>query len=466
MDRFPLSMRHVVALLVVAGVVVTPAPAQRADLEKIIRRRVLENGLEVIVVENHGVPLATVEIDVRNGSFTQSPEFAGLAHMYEHMFFRANRAYPNPEEFVDRLSRAGAVFNGTTSEERVNYYMTAPADRVGESIGLIAGALRSPLFLQEELEREREVVLGEYDRNESNPFFSLTRAMDAKLWPGTESRKNTIGDREIIRTTTREKMQEIQRRYYVPNNTVLIVTGDVVPDSVFSLAAKHLGDWAQAPDPFVAHPIPPMQPLTRTTAVIVEEPVSVVGVYIVWHGPSVGKDPQATYAADVFSDLVNQPGSSFHRRLIDSGLFQSVGINYYTLNHVGPISILGQTTPDKLRAALAALDAEVARFGEPGYFSKPELDAVKQQRIVSSAFGRERASAFAQTIGFWWSVASLEYYMGYVDNMARQTTVDLEAYADKYIVGKPKVIGILLSAEARRSLGLTEAELVAARTAR
>ncbi|HEU4878950.1 MAG TPA: insulinase family protein, partial [Gemmatimonadaceae bacterium] len=104
-----------------ASVLLAPSilGAQRAELEKIIKRRVLSNGLEVIVVENHGVPLATVEVDVKNGSFTQSPEYAGLAHMYEHMFFRANSKYPDPESFVGRAGDLGAVFNGTTAEERV-----------------------------------------------------------------------------------------------------------------------------------------------------------------------------------------------------------------------------------------------------------------------------------------------------------------------------------------------------------
>ena len=88
----------------------------------------LANGLEVIVVENHGVPLATVEIDVKNGSFTQTPEYAGLAHMYEHMFFKANAHLPEPDQFIDRAAELGAVFNGTTDEERVNYYLTLPAD--------------------------------------------------------------------------------------------------------------------------------------------------------------------------------------------------------------------------------------------------------------------------------------------------------------------------------------------------
>src|SRR5687768_4788898 len=80
---------------------------QRAELEKIIQRKVLPNGLEVIVVENHGVPLATIEINVKNGSFTQTPEYAGLAHMYEHMFFKANEHLPEPDQFIDRAAEIG-----------------------------------------------------------------------------------------------------------------------------------------------------------------------------------------------------------------------------------------------------------------------------------------------------------------------------------------------------------------------
>src|SRR5690242_13094278 len=114
--------------LLLAALVPLPVKAQRAELEKIIQRKVLPNGLEVIVVENHGVPLVTVEIDVKNGSFTQSPEYEGLAHMYEHMFFKANAHLPEPDQFIDRAAELGAVFNGRTDEERVAYYMTLPAD--------------------------------------------------------------------------------------------------------------------------------------------------------------------------------------------------------------------------------------------------------------------------------------------------------------------------------------------------
>ncbi|MEO8575086.1 MAG: pitrilysin family protein [Gemmatimonadales bacterium] len=455
------SRAGLATLLLILGSLLAPSllTAQRAELEKIIKRKVLANGLEVIVVENHGVPLATIEVDVKNGSFTQSPEYAGLAHMYEHMFFRANSKYAEPESFVGRAGDLGAVFNGTTREEVVNYYLTVPADSLSAGIGFLSSALLAPLFRQEELERERQVVIGEYDRNESSPFFRLNQEMDKLLYPGNFSRKNVIGDRQVILTTTPEKMRTIQRKYYVPNNSVLIVSGDVNPQEVFQVAERELGGWKRGEDPFVADPIPLIPQLTKNQGVIVEADVNAVTVFLQWQGPSVGRDPKSTYAADVFSDVLNDPGSNFQQRLVDSGIWQSMGVNYYTLNNTGPITISGQTSPENLRKALTALEAEIAKFNDPGYFDAGELESVKAHRTVTSAFDRERASGFAHTLGFWWSVADLEYYMGYVDNMARQTTADLRAYGSKYIVGKPRITGVLINSAAKRQISLTTQEL-------
>ncbi len=432
----------------------------RAELDKVLRRKLLANGLEVVVVENHGVPIATLEIDVRNGAFTQSPEYAGLAHMYEHMFFKANADLPQPDMFTDRAAELGAVFNGSTREEVVNYYLTLPADSLEGGLQFLASALRKPLFREDELKREKEVVLGEYDRNQAEPGFEFTQKSTEYLYPGQSSRKNTIGDRDVIGKVTPEQMRFIQTKYYVPNNSVLIVTGDVNPDKVFALAEKIYGDWPRGADPFVADPIPPIPPLEGNKALIVEQPINAVAVLIQWQGPSVGKDPAATYAADVFSDALNTPGSTFQKNLVDSGLWQGVGVNYYTLNQVGPISVSGQTTPDKLRPALAALEREIARFTDPTYVTPRELEAVKAQRTTSSAFGIEKASEIAHTIGFWWSVANLDYFMGYTDQMAQQRITDLMRYTTTYIKGKPRVTTVLMSPDARKAIKLTEQELL------
>jgi len=446
----------------VAAAALAPASvgAQRTELEKFIRHKVLANGLEVIVAENHGVPLATIEFDVRNGSFTQRPGTEGLAHMYEHMFFKANAQLPEPDAFIQRSSELGASFNGTTQEERVNYYMTLAADSLEGGIKVMTAALRWPKFLSQELERERQVVLGEYDRNESSPFFELQFKMGQALYPGQWSRKNIIGERRVLQTVTPAQLFEIQKRYYVPNNTVLIVTGDVNADTVFTMAERYLGDWARGEDPFAAEPIPPIPALTQSSAVFIERPVGAVTVMMQWQGPSVRQDPGATYAADVFSDALNQPGSQLQRKLVDSGLFEAIGVNYYTLNQVGPITISGQTTPDRLKEAIAALQKEVEHLADPGYITPEQLAATKAERAVSTAFGFDRPSDHAHTIGFWWSVSGLEYYMGYVDNMAAQTLDDVRAYAKKYIVGKPMVVGLLLPPGAKSQLGLRDADVL------
>lgn len=443
-----------------AGPIGRPAlQAQRAELERRIQRDTLPNGLTVIVVDNPGVPLVTVEVVVRNGSFTQTPAYEGLAHLYEHMIFGANLRWPSSGEFMNRLSELGADFNGTTSEERVNYYLTLAADSIEPGMRALAAALRTPLFRADEIERERQVVIGEYDRNESDPFYHLQRATGRALYGTAWSRKNPLGERSVILGATPEKMREIQRRYYVPNNTALLVAGDVRPARAMALARQLFGDWPRAADPFAASPIPPVPALAANQAVIVEQPIGGVVVMRQWHGPSARGDVEGTYAADVFSDVLNQNGSRFRRRLMDSGLFQSVQVNYYTLNHTGPITVLGETTPERLREAIAALDAELALVAQPGYVTAAELEPVKRQRVAGTLFSLERPSGFAHQLGFWWSVTGLDYFLGYVDAMARQTPADLQAYARRYIVGKPSVTGVLLSGETRRRLGLTEAEL-------
>jgi zinc protease len=445
--------------LILAALAATGVAGQRAELERSIRQTTLPNGLQVIVVENHGVPLATVEIDVRNGSFTQDSGYEGLAHLYEHMFFRADSDYPEPDAFDNRASQLGAVFNGSTEEERVNYYITLPADSVAAGMRLMASAVMKPLFRTDELDRERAVVIGEYDRDQSQPGFAFQRAMGHALWTSAWPRKDPLGQRSAILSTTPQQMREIQHRYYVPNNSALIVTGDVDSQSIFRAAAQIFAGWKRTGDPFKRWPIPAVPPLKSDTGVLVTAPIASAIVMFQWQGPSASEDPAATYAADVFSDVLNQPGSRLRRALVDSGLFESLSVNYYTLNHVGPITISGVTAAPNVRRAITALEAEIAHFADPGYFSPTELEPVKRERIAGTMFGLERASGFAHQLGFWWAVTGLDYYLGYVDAMAKETVPDLQRYARQYIVGKPHVRGVLIDTQANRVVRLTAVEL-------
>jgi zinc protease len=446
---------------VIAGALLIVAPAVSAQSAGVgIQSRKLANGLEVLVIENHAVPLVTIELDVKNGAFTEGPEFSGLSHLYEHMFFKANRTIPSQEQYLKRLNQLGAQWNGTTSEERVNYYITVGVDSLVPGMQFMEDAIRYPLFNQDELVRERPVVLGEFDRNEANPFFHLTRAADTILWtPGFYTRKTAIGKREVITTATREKMNSIKDRFYVPNNSALILSGDITPARGFQLAEQIFGDWPSGGNPFTT-PAPNPPPLARSSSVIVEQPVNGAALYMVWQGPSVTADPAATYAADVLSTVLANPTSKFQKRLVDSGLTFGVGLNYYTQAHVGPISVFAQMTPDKALEARKAIMEEIAKLGDENYITQKELTAAQTQLGIQALYGREQASEYAHTVGFWWAVTGLDYYRDYVSNMQKITRADLASYARKYIIGKPHVTALLLSPGDRQKLNITSAQLI------
>jgi zinc protease len=113
-------MRKILLILSILVLNVSFIPAQKLPSNFYLTK--LKNGLEVLVIEDKTVPLVTIEISVKNGSFTESPEYNGLSHLYEHMFFKANKDIPNQEAFLNRTNELGMEWNGTTSNERVNYF--------------------------------------------------------------------------------------------------------------------------------------------------------------------------------------------------------------------------------------------------------------------------------------------------------------------------------------------------------
>jgi zinc protease len=172
------------------------------------------------------------------------------------------------------------------------------------------------------------------------------------------------------------------------------------------------------------------------------------------HGPSVGKDPKSTYAADVFSFILAQENSTFHKNLIESGLALDAGMGYYTLNHTGPISLNLAVQPDKLEPALQALQAEIRRFTKDDYFTDEQLETAKRLLAIDHIREREKTSSYAHTVSFWWSVAGLDYYTGYLDNLSKVTRADIKKYIETYVYKKPYVLGILIGEEDQKAIGL------------
>ncbi len=466
------------------------AVSQAKESNVPIFTKTLANGLEVIVYQDSSVPIVTAEMAVRNGSFTEPPELNGLSHLYEHMFFKSNDAIvlrrcemrmPDPRcgnsailkarvgdaSYLDKIGDLGLVYNGSTREEVVNYYYTTTSPYVEAAIRTLNDAIRYPVFDEGELNDEKKVVIGEMDRQDANPYSDLNRVLNEKLFYKYPTRKIPIGTRESVQNATTEKMRLIQSRYYVPNNAALVVTGDVKAEQVFAMAEKIMGSWLRrAVDPFKEIPLVEHPPLPKSEGVVIDKRSGGNGedqniaITIGWHGPSIGKDNAATYAADVFSYIMTQPDSKFQRDLVDSGLTAGAGIGYYTQRNVGPINVVLQTTPDKAKAALKAVYAEIAQFSSPTYFSDEELESSKTILAANDLYDREKSSEFTHTLGFWWSSTGIDYFRGYQKNLNAVSRSDITSYVNTYIIGKPHVGIALVAPAVKTQANLTEGDLI------
>ncbi len=416
----------------------------------------LPNGLEVLTIEDHSVPLATVEIAVKNGAFVQTPDLEGLAHLYEHMFFKANKDYPSQEAFLDRINELGIVFNGTTSNERVNYFVTLNKTKLEDGMKFINSAMRYPKFLPEEMKKENVVVAGEFQRDESNPVFYLIQDMDKRLWGDLFPRKNSIGRYEVILSATPEIMQGIKDRYYYPNNSILVIAGDVNHEEVQALATKIYGDWqASKFNIWEKYPIPEFKPLAKNINFVTQSENAQVPIYMMgYHGPDTRNDIPATYAADVFTYILSQKNSKFQKAMVETGLCYQVQASYQTEKYVGPVNVIMVPVAEKTKEAIDALNNEMAKWDDPSYFTDEQLQTAKDMIEVSDNYSKEKTSEFVHLVSYWWASASINYFNDYISNVRKVNRADIVNFIHKYIKDKPHVSGILVSSSLRQKIGL------------
>src|SRR6476469_3296088 len=226
----------------------------------------LSNGMQVIVFQDRSVPLVTMALSVGAGSFNKQPELNGLSHLYEHMFFKTNHAtsiyrcqmmqFSNAQlyqasgcagesalknqvgdvAYQGDLEETGAASNATTREEVVEYYASTTTPYLTPVLRSLRDAVRFPKFDEQEFANEKQVVIGELDRNLSNPYSYLNDELLNRLFYKYPTRKKPGGTRETVAAATTDQMRLIQSRYYVPNNMALVVTGDVDPAEVYKRA--------------------------------------------------------------------------------------------------------------------------------------------------------------------------------------------------------------------------------------
>jgi len=420
---------------------------------------VLPNGLEVFLVTNNQVPLVTIRITFRAGAIIETEKTNGLCHLYEHMLFKGNERFPSQEDFMAAMKRLGVGnWNGGTSTEYVTYFFTIPSNHLAAGLEFWAAAVQSPLLREDELKLERQVVYNEIAGKQADPGYRLRQARLHALYPDYWVRRDVGGDLQVIRSATIEQLRFIQQNFYVPNNAALFVAGDINPQEALDLVHTFFGNWkAGTGFPILA----PHKPLTAQQWVVVDNSPTQgqAQVQIIFRGPDTGIDTASTYAADIWTQMINSPGGRFKTALDQAipelyGGTRHISAGYYTQRDAGKTHFSFKiTVPEKeelwdsiIRLRATVLQ-EINAMHSESYFTPAEFDSARREIENQEIIARDIPARYIRNLSFWWASTSTDYYTGYVDKIRTVTPQDVRAYAERYLHDVPFLTSVWLHAD-------------------
>ena len=265
-----------------------PPPATNAALPRIaFDKTELPNGLEVILVEDHRLPIVAVNIWYHVGPANEAPGLTGFAHLFEHMMFAATRHIPRGE--ADRLLEgAGAIdSNGSTDYDRTNYFDTVPSNQLELALWVHADRMGYLLDVLDQgaLSNQQDVVRNERRQSvENRPYGIVEEAMNHALFPKTHPYyASVIGSHADIQNAKLKDVRDFFRRYYGPNNASIVIAGDIDKAKARALVAKYFGSFRRSAP--VAAPKVVTPPITRERRVTVADRIELPRLYMAWLTP-------------------------------------------------------------------------------------------------------------------------------------------------------------------------------------
>jgi zinc protease len=444
-----MRMRHLscvalVVVLVLGWVQAIPAadqaPKKIVTVEGITEYR-LDNGLRVLLFPDLSKPRITVNLTVFVGSRHEGYGEAGMAHLLEHMVFKGTPSHP---KISQALQERGAQFNGTTSPDRTNYFETLPAsdDNLEFAIALEADRLVHSSIKREDLASEMTVVRNEFERGENAPSSVLGKRIMAAAYAWHNYGKATIGNRSDIERVPVEKLQAFYRKYYQPDNAMVVVAGQF--DEARALALIHTY--------FGAIPRPQRQLETTYT----EEPeqdgerlvtlrrVGHVGaVGVVYHIPA---GPHSDFPAlQVLANILGtQPSGRLYKALVESKKATSAIAFARPMHDPGVLTVQAEVPRDgALEDVRDTLIATVEETGATGVTAE-EVQRAKQQILKARDLAAAETSQLAVALSEWAAQGDWRLYFLHRDRIEKVTPEEVRTVAAHYLQRNNRTVGMYI----------------------
>ncbi|MFQ5897310.1 MAG: M16 family metallopeptidase [Candidatus Methylomirabilia bacterium] len=429
--------RVVVALLVLL------VGAGRASATEGVLEARLENGLRILLLEDHRSPVVSFQIWYRVGSRNERPGSTGITHLLEHMMFKGTSTY-GPGEYARLIDQNGGQDNAFTSRDHTSYFVNIAADRIDLVLALEADRMQNLLLEPRAIETERQVVMEERrTRTEDDPQGFLGEELAAIAFKAHPYQWPIIGWMEDLRRITPEEIRNFYRTYYTPNNALIVAAGDFKAPELLEKIKRQFGAVPRGPAPPPVTAVePPQQGERRVT---VRKEARLPAVYIGYHVPNFRSADAA--ALDLLSVVLSGGRASrlWKRLVYEQQIALSAGGDYsYFSADPNLFWFFATPLPGRSPEAVeSALTREVERLkAQP--VSETELARAKNQIEASFVFGQDSVHRRAALLARFELIGGWRLLDQFVPRVRAVTAQDLSRVARRYFLDARRNVGVLI----------------------
>jgi zinc protease len=421
-------------------VLLSSLPARAADGVVAVT---LDNGLRVLLLEDHRSPVAAFQVWYRVGSRNEARGRTGLAHLLEHMMFKGTPTH-GPRQFSRLVEQNGGRDNAFTSQDVTSYYINIAADRLPLVLDLEADRMQHLLLDPGDIASERQVVLEERrTRTDDDPSGFLSEEVSTLAFKAHPYGQPILGWAEDVERITPEAMRAFYRTYYVPNNAIVVAVGDFRAADILDRIKQRFGGIPRGPDPPPVLAVEPPQNGERR--VVVQRQAELPIVYLAYHVPS-GASADAP-ALDVLSTVLSGGRASrLYRALVSDGQIALEAGGDYSFFMLDPYLFWFWATPlpgQKPETVEAALLAQMERL-KTDPVNDEELRRAKNQIEAERVFAQDSVYQRATQLAQFELLGGYALDGKFLERIRAVTAADLLRAARTYFPGDRKNVGILL----------------------
>jgi zinc protease len=404
----------------------------------------LENGLRVLLFPDPSKPTVTINLTVFVGSRHEGYGEAGMAHLLEHMLFKGTPTHP---QIPKALQSRGADYNGTTWVDRTNYYETLPAtdENLEFAIRLEADRLVNSFVRAEDLKSEMTVVRNEFERGENMPAYVLGQRMMATAFEWHNYGKSTIGNRADIERVPIEALQRFYRKYYQPDNAMLVVAGRFDEDKALEYIGKYFG-VLKRPERVLEQTYTEEPPQDGERMVTLRRVGDVAVVGALFHIPA-GAHPDFPAIDVLETALSSQPSGRLYKALVEQKKAADISGAAFAWHDPGVIRFMAEVaTGNAPEAVLEAMLDTLELVVDRG-LTKEEVDRAKQRLLKRRELAASDTSELAIELSEWAAQGDWRLYFLYRDRLEQVTVEDVNRVAREYLQPTNRTVGLYIPTE-------------------